>query len=200
MTIHTIGDSHSSAGWKYCSNICSHHIGPVLAYSFGIKKLKVCDIRNFNIKDDDTIIFCFGEIDCRCHIIKHVSIDNTYKEIINLIINNYIDAIKTNINTCEKKLKNVCIYNVPPTIPKHRLPNNHQANYPLLGTDEERKKYGLYFNECLKKKCKENNWIFFDIYYYYIDKNGFLEENHSDGNVHIKNGKYLQNFINDHLL
>jgi hypothetical protein len=36
--IHVIGDSHSSnsiSGWKDCENIVSHHIGPVLCYTFG---------------------------------------------------------------------------------------------------------------------------------------------------------------------
>ena len=29
--------------------------------------------------------------------------------------------------------------------------------------NEERKQYVLYFNKCIKKKCEENNWVFFDI-------------------------------------
>ena len=41
----------------------------------------------FNVKDNDTIVFCFGEIDCRCHINKHVSKENTYQMIINSIVN-----------------------------------------------------------------------------------------------------------------
>ena len=52
MSIHTIGDSHSGNGW---SGIIQHHLGPVLCYSFGKEKLNRCDIRNFNIKDGDTV-------------------------------------------------------------------------------------------------------------------------------------------------
>jgi hypothetical protein len=79
MTIHTIGDSHSGHGW---SNIINHPLGAVLCYSFGQKKLNICNICKFNIKDGDTIVFCLGEIDCRCHIHKYITetISNFIKE------------------------------------------------------------------------------------------------------------------------
>lgn len=54
MSIHTIGDSHSTYGW---TGTIKHNIGPVLCYSFGKEKLNRCDIRNFNIKDGDTSVF-----------------------------------------------------------------------------------------------------------------------------------------------
>lgn len=199
MSIHTFGDSHSSdiiSGWCDCSNIIAHHLGPILCYSFGLENLNRCDISKFNIKDNDTVIFCFGEIDCRCHIQKYLTNNNSYQTIINNIISNYINAIKINIDNCKVKLKHVCIYNIPPTIPK---PPSSNAKFPLLGSDDERKEYGLYFNKCLKEKCIENNWIFFDVYNSYIDDNGFLNKKLSDGNVHIKNGIFLQEFINKYL-
>jgi len=198
--IHTIGDSHASniiSGWKDCKNIQSHHIGPVLCYSFGKEKLKRCDIRKFGIKNNDTIIFCFGEIDCRCHVHKHISKDKTYQMIINSIINNYIDAIKINTDNCKIELKNICIYNVVPPVNKYNTKEN--TDYPFLGSDDERKQYHLYFNKLLKQKCEENNWIFFDIYNFYTDEKGFLKKSLSDNNVHIKNGLYIQKFIEDFL-
>ena len=91
MSIHTIGDSHSGNGW---SGIIQHHLGPVLCYSFGKEKLNRCDIRNFNIKDGDTIVFCLGEIDCRCHIHKHITETTRYQDIINNIVDNYFEAIE----------------------------------------------------------------------------------------------------------
>ena len=72
--------------------------------------------------------------------------------------------------------------------------------YPYLGTDEERKQYTLYFNEKLKGKCIEKEYIFFDIYNNYIDEFGFLKKDLSDGNVHISNGTYITNFINENIL
>ena len=169
-----------------------------LCYSFGKEKLNRCDIRNFNIKDGDTIIFCLGEIDCRCHIHKHITDTVTYKDIINNIVDNYFKTIELNISISQIKLKNVCVYNIVPPIQKYNTIENPE--YPYLGSDEERKQYVLYFNEKIKDKCIEKEYIFFDIYNNYIDENGFLRKDLSDGNVHIGNGIFISNFIKEYLL
>ena len=192
MSIHTIGDSHSFSGW---SGIINHCVGPLLCYSFGKEKLNRCDIRNFNIKDGDTIVFCLGEIDCRCHIHKHITDTITYQDIINDIVDNYIEAIDLNVITSQLKLKNICVYNVVPPIQRYNTWENPE--YPYLGTDEERKNYVLYFNERLKAKCMEKDYKFFDIYHNYIDENGFLRKDLSDDNVHIRNGDHISNFIKE---
>ena len=155
MSIHTTGDSHSYHGW---SGIISHHLGPVLCYSFGKEKLNRCNIHNFNIKDGDSIVFCFGEIDCRCHIHKHITDTTTYQDIINNIVDNYFEAIELNIFTSQIKLKNIYVYNVVPPIQKYNTIEN--SEYPFLGTDEERKKNTLYFNKKLKEKCIEKEYIY----------------------------------------
>jgi len=192
MPIHTLGDSHSLNGWP---GVIEHHFGSRLCYSFGRDKLNFCDIRNFNIVDGDTVIFCLGEINCRCHIHKHINETNTYENIIDNIVDNYFETIRLNITTSQLKLKNICVYNVVPPIQKQNVWEN--PDQPYLGSDEERKNYVLYFNKKLKEKCVEYNYIFFDIYDKYIDDNGFLRKDLSDGNVHIWNGVYITNFINE---
>lgn len=196
MTLHIFGDSHASdiiSGWRDCTNIKSYHLGPILCYSVGKEKLKRIDIRQYKIKDGDSVLFCFGEIDCRFHIHKHITNDITYQDIINDLITNYIDAIKVNISHCKVNLKNVCAYNVIP--PARKKDTRQHKRFPHLGTDEERKNYVLYFNMKLKEMCEQNNILFFDIYDKYIDSDGYLNKEMSDGNVHIYDGKYLQEFI-----
>jgi len=197
MTIHTIGDSHSNFGWTG-AGVEIHHIGALLCHSFGKQPLDRCDIRNFNIKDDDTIIFCMGEIDCRCHVYKYVGEYMTYQDVINCIVVNYMEAIKLNLNTSLLKLKNVCVYNVVPPIQKFNTFENRE--YPFLGTDDERKAYVTYFNYKLNQECIKNSFIFFDIYDKYSDSNGFLRKDLSDGNVHIKNGCYVTEALNNMML
>ena len=66
MKIHIFGDSHASniySGWNYCTNVISHHLGSILCYSFGKDKLKRCNIKKYGLKNGDSVIFCFGEID-----------------------------------------------------------------------------------------------------------------------------------------
>ena len=196
MTIHTIGDSHASLGGS--KEIIKHHLGEGLCYSFGIKKLDRCDIRNFDFKDGDTIIFSSGEIDCRCHVHKHITQSKTYQDVIDDIVNNYIEAIELNISVSKINFKNVSVYNVVPPIQRWNTWENPE--FPYLGTDEERKQYVLYFNKELKEICIEKKYIFFDIYNNYTDENGFLRKDLSDGNVHIANEIYINKFIKDNNL
>ena len=195
MSIHTTGDSHSYFGWK---NIVNHHLGPVLCYSFGQRKLDICDLRNFNLKEGDTIIFCLGEIDCRCHIHKHVTETHTYQEIISKIVNDYFDAINLNVSLLNVKLRKVCVYNIPPPAEKHNTSENPEC--PFRGSDEERKQYTLYFNERLREKCAEYKYTYFDIYDHYTTENGFLRKDLSDGIVHIRDGIYIEDFVQKNLL
>lgn len=195
MSIHTIGDSHCMNGW---TKTIKHHLGPLLCYSFGKEKLNRCDIRKFGIKDGDTIIFCLGEIDCRCHIHKHITDQVSYQDIINNIVNHYFEAIELNVSISKIKLKNICVFNVVPPIQKHNTMEN--PKYPYLGSDEERKEYTLYFNQKLKEKCLEKKYIYFNVYDHYADENGFLRKDLSDGNVHIGNGIYINHFIKENKL
>ena len=92
MKLHTFGDSHSCNGWNGLYNF-NHHLGPVLCYSIGKDGLNRLNITKFNVKNNDIIVFCFGEIDCRCHVHKHISEQKSYELIIDEIVNNYFNTI-----------------------------------------------------------------------------------------------------------
>ena len=194
MVIHTFGDSHSYKGWDGITNIQTHDLGPKLCFSVGRDGINIKD--GYNVNNDDTVIFCFGEIDCRCNIHKHITTNNDFKQIIDNIVNNYFIQIQHAVKTFDK-LKTV-IYNVVPPVQKNNTHEN--PNFPYLGTDDERKSYVLYFNEKLKQKCIEYGFLFFDIYNNYIDSNGFLNKALSDDNVHIYDGIYIKHFIENNLL
>lgn len=193
----------------------------MLCHTFGAKKLERFSIRDYNINDGDTIIFCLGEIDCRCHIFKHIRSGNTYTQIIDNIVKSYFETIKLNVSICPAKLKAVCVFNVVPPVQKNEQPVKISAangwgmsltqgtpriqiyetpDFPFLGSNSERRMYVLYFNKCLKEKCAEYNFIFFDVYEQYIDYRGYLRKELSDDNVHISDGRYITNFISEHLV
>uniref|UniRef100_A0A6C0BCB1 SGNH hydrolase-type esterase domain-containing protein n=1 Tax=viral metagenome TaxID=1070528 RepID=A0A6C0BCB1_9ZZZZ len=167
-------------------NVKTHHLGPKLCYSIGRDGIS---IRGSGVVNNDIIIFCFGEIDCRCHIHKHIG-KKSYKEIIDDIVEKYFIALKKCI---ESLTVTTCVYNVVPTVRAKDIKENPE--FPLVGSDEERKRYVLYFNSRLKDKCHEYGFIFFDVYDKYIDKDGFLNRGLSDGNVHIQDGRFIENFL-----
>ena len=77
---------HLGDRWEDLDYINRHHLDPVLFYTFGKEKLNRCDINKFNIKNDDSVVFCFEEIDCRCHVHKYINSVKSYKMIIDEII------------------------------------------------------------------------------------------------------------------
>jgi hypothetical protein len=188
MTIHTIGDSHCNAGFGMISGIITHYIQDRLCYSVGRDGL---DVSDFGIKENDTIVFCFGEIDCRCQIHKRISNSNPYDVMINNIVHKYFEKIEIMVKSLPKV--KIFVFNVVPPVRRNETCEN--KDYPFLGTDDDRKKYVLYFNNEIKKKCLEYNYGYFDVYDKYVDENGFLNKNLSDGSVHIRNPKFIQNFI-----
>lgn len=154
-----------------------------MCYTFGKRQFEVLDLKQFKeVKEQNVVIFSFGEIDCRCHVKRHCK-DGDYKSVIDPIIENYINAINANVNQFAS-LK-TCVLSVTPAVKKNGCLEN--PDYPFEGSDEERKLYVKYFNKQLSAKCIKHKYTFIDIYDLYADSQGFLKTDLSDGNVHIKN-------------
>ena len=192
MSIFTFGDSHSVHPFNKLRYINVNSIGPTLAFSIGRDRLKRLNLKDYSVKEGDTVIFCFGEIDCRCHVHKYINETKDYKSIIKPIVDLYFEGIQEIVS--EIKNLNIYIYNVVPPIEIDETVWNN-PEYPFLGTNEERKLYALYFNECIREKCKEYGYGFFDIYDKYTDSNGFLLKSESDLNVHILNPQHHHDYI-----
>lgn len=205
MTIHTIGDSHSEFGWtnilgEYDFQISIHRIGPVLCYSFGKEPFSRFKIKDFKIKDGDSIIFCFGEIDCRSRIGKYVSNIVNYKSMIHGIVKRYFEAIKLNVDFLNLNLNKICVFNVVPPQRKDYFYIAEDDEYPFLGSDEERMSYTRRFNKEIKNRCEDYNYLFFDVYKEYENDDGFLKEEFSDKKVHISYPDPLIEFIKSNIL
>jgi len=190
INIHTFGDSHASKAhsqWGNINipnvNIICHHLKGKLMYTFGRLGLKLLDIKNFGVNDNDIVIFCFGEIDCRNHVHKHTNENKSYKYVIDELVIKYFESIKTNIKSYNN-LK-TCVYNIVPPHKSFEVDKTHP--YPFLGSDEKRKLYYNYMNLKIKELCNINNFIYFDIYKESCDKEGFLKNEFSDSNVHLIN-------------
>ena len=201
MKIHTFGDSHSVNGWLYCKrylfdNLLLNSIGPKLCYSFGRDGLDLLNIKNYNVENNDVVIFCFGEIDLRCNIQKYITENSTYKDNIDLMIEKYFIAIEQNVKQFDNL--NVCVFNVVPTVQKC---NTFEfPNHPFMGTDEERKMYVTYFNSKCKTYSNKYGYTYFDVYDKYCDSNGYLNKFYSDDNVHILNGTFILYFLYNYLI
>jgi hypothetical protein len=146
--IHTVGDSHSMFGWKDISPslVKINHIGPKLMHTFSRDREKVITHSVYNsIREGDIIVYCFGEIDCRCHVQKHVNKDVSYIDIINRLSIAYVDAIEYMHNNYMPRGARTAIYSIVPPIRKLDGEDSHE--FPFLGSDRERLQYYRYMNE-----------------------------------------------------
>ena len=72
-------------------------------------------------------------------------------------------------------------------------------DFPFVGNDEDRLRYTNKMNDLIQQKCIEYDFIYFDYYDFYKDKDGYLKYEFSDTNVHILNNSYILQSIN-HLI
>ena len=144
---------------------------------YSIGNMEKINLADHGICSGDAVIFCLGEIDCRCHIHKHI---HNNPNVINELVENYISTIKASI---DGKNVNAAVYNVVP--PSRERDVEACPGFPCRGTDEERKNYTEQINTSLEKKCKDENILFIDVYSNYVTDEGFLDRSKSDGNVHI---------------
>lgn len=196
MKILTIGDSHCEAGWNRINipdvTINCEHIGPKLMYSFGKERWNLLN----PLVLSDVIVFCFGEIDIRCHLFKRAITINDIQQEIDNLVSKYIMAIHTNIGH-HQKIK-PCVYFVPPTVKKGSV--TEDIEYPFIGSDIARRIAVRYMNHRLSVSCKEKGFIFIDLYDSYCDKEGYLNKEMSDGSVHIGDTAPLISFIQKNLI
>ena len=184
--IHPIGDSHAWHVWLDISRSVPFLAGPMTLYHFGFYK----PIMTKDIPVDDIVVFCYGEIDCRCHVYKHPPFD----ECIDKLAENYKLAIEENVKGRDSK--KVWVYNVVPPPRRDGLTGLSPENpgYPFRGSDQER----LGFVTRLNDRIREFPYTFLDIYKHYSDADGFLRMDMSDGHVHLKGKEPLQEWINAH--
>ncbi len=110
------------------------------------------------------VLFCFGEIDCRAHIIKQAEINDASIE---HIAAETADTYSQVLKEIQEIGYEVLVWNViPPTNPEIQ-----NSDYPHYGDYSQRIVATESFNKQLKKNAEKNNYIFVDIYNDLIDKN-----------------------------
>lgn len=184
--IYTVGDSHAWHGWCLIPGVKVKNSGPMTMFALGRDLSDVC----FDIPQDGIIVFCWGEVDARCHIFKYPP----YEECMDKLVENFLKAIILNV-THRWNRKDVYIYNVLPPPRRDVLtpsltPEN--TSFPFRGSDQER----LSFVTGINKRLKKLPFNLVDVYEKYSDKDGFLNMEMSDGHVHIADPKPLMEFFN----
>ena len=190
QTVHTFGDSHASrefGGWDHVEipghEVETHWIGARLMHSFARDGLSMLNILDYRVLPGDTVVFSFGEIDVRRHLANH----STTQESIDQMVSDYLGVVAQ--NTVQIPRLRVVIYCVLP-------PSRTQPGDVRAGTDEQRLKYTRAVNASLRWQTAVLGWGFLDVTPDYSDQQGFMNLQHSDDSIHIKNGGPLSKRLN----
>jgi len=184
--IYTFGDSHAVVGWGEIPGVVPGWLGPLTLYAFGNDAYDVLAFKQIDLKDGDAVIYCLGEIDCRCQISKFDE-DDSYRQMIQGLVKSYARTVNRMIEQHYAALGvTTCICMVTP--PSHET--QEDLEYPYMGSDETRKKYHECMNHEIKEMCKLEGFTCFDVYKDYSDKEGFLSLEYSK-DVHIVDPRFI---------
>lgn len=153
---------------------------------------KRCDNPNDKNYENPKNVFClsYGEVDCRCHVQKQVDLGKSHEQVIEELIEKYFDTI----SNCITNYKNIIIVAIIPPMDKIYYESLHGPithEFPFVGNNDSRVLYTKIANDLLEKKCKTNNYLFFNPYKYYTREDGCLKIELSDNCVHLSNTEYF---------
>ena len=208
--IYIFGDSHANSNFKnlqipningYTNSITMHRIGR--------DKLNCINFKNYNISQNDIVIYQVGEVDCRCHIGKQLLLNRTLDEIVETLTQQFMESIFINLEQYRNEpvvvLPKIIVCCIPPPMNKTYYTEKHGEithKYPFIGDDKERSQFTTLVNNSLKEKCEKNGFSFLDYYQDYTNENGTIIESKTDDICHIldttkieiKLNEILQNF------
>lgn len=166
-------------------NFSTFHLGPAFAYNLNKyettnhtrEKIELL-MRSGLIKQAQPILCCFGEIDCRVHVLRQAEKQNVdYRVVVNDIANNCINFLL-------RLRKEHPIY-VWGTIPTQKDGSPDNPEFPHYGTEVDRNLATGYLNEVMRDLCARNGITFLSIFEHLIDSNNKTREEFIADGCHL---------------
>ena len=195
--IYCIGDSHVgffsgsdelAPQWPAMSKdilpfFKTFHLGPILAYNLCKWKTKtkgrekLFSILRCDILPKSRIMLCFGEIDCRAHLLKQKEHqEKSEMQIVQDCAERYFSVA----SELKEKGHEVIIWNV---IPSTQLTIG--GKYPTYGSGADRIRITKLLNELIRQLCLSHDMKFISIFDDLLDQNGLPESNYYVDSIHL---------------
>ena len=193
--IHCIGDSHASffSGYNVVQPtypeisvnkypfIKSYRLGAVLAYSLATSgtreegREKLYDLVN-GLDRSSQLIFCFGEIDCRCHLIYQSELQG---KSLNEVVENCIKKYFKVVDELMALGFNIAIWGAIAT------GSSDNVEYPMYGTEVQRNACTILFNKFAERECLARGIGFVSINKFLVRRNLTTKKNFYFDGVHL---------------
>jgi len=189
--IHVFGDSHASVFSNY-KTFLTYPVGSGTAYNLVNENSSTKAGKNIlkalkRIPKSETLIFIFGEIDCRIHVYKQyrekskkIKMENIIRRIIERY-DSFIGSVKNEGH------ENIIVSSVPPTsIQKNKY------GYKYYAPQKTRIWITKEFNRQLKRYCQANKIAFLDMHTEFETKEGIAKEEFRLDTTHLNKKILLQ--------
>ena len=183
-------------------------LGPVLAYNFHEHHLQkvysfIEEFPSIFEKKDTTLVMIVGEIDCRVHLPKHVTIERPTSGVVEECVSRYHRSI---LDLREKGF-NVAVAGAQPSLTDESLEKRMPAKereYNVAGNTETRNQICKHWDFFHGQLCEKDQIPFVSIYNDLIQENGNAKEALFSDYIHISHEKtiefWLKAFKNQNLL
>jgi len=199
--IYCIGDSHSSVftgkgsrGKDYMTpiwpqrgdntnpNFRAYNIGPATAYQLSNKENLISDLLTSEATVASKVLFCFGEVDIRAHLIKQ---SHAQKRPVEGIVKECVDRYSRTLSDFHKKGYSVWAWGPIASNPEELPYKGLEGAGPIYGDCARRNSVTKIFNDMLEQNCKERDLGFVSIFDDMVLPNGNTKEELIMDHIHL---------------
>ncbi len=186
--IHCIGDSHVAVfsgmdlvDGKYCDTLPffrTHYLGPHTAYNLMKRRDAIGRIIREHVKPGDAVMLCFGEIDCRAHLLRQSQVrGRQLEEVVDECADRYMEVV----DFIKGLGFTVLLWNVVPA----RAEEIDYGEYSSYGSCAERNHVTALFNKRLEYLCGIRGVAFISIFQKLLDGNGKGDPAYYGDEIHL---------------
>jgi hypothetical protein len=177
-SLHAVGDSHAKFMFGHAPGFHLHRLGPVTMHRLARDGREFLRLHDLGIHDRDGVVWCLGEIDVRCHIVRQAQLRTCgTRQVAAELAEGFLRSV-AEIQRDAAGLRTIILAVIPPT---DQVRNDE---YPTVGTLQERVEARMLLNDALRSGCRARGFRFLDPFDAFTDSSGALKESMSDGNVH----------------
>ncbi|WP_254508120.1 methyltransferase domain-containing protein [Anatilimnocola floriformis] len=171
------GDSHSEYTFGGFPGVRIQRMDSVTMHRIGRDGL---DVSSHAIAPGDRVLWCYGEVDCRCHVARQCEAGRGEEEILTTLVTNYLNALQRNADHFPRVQ-----FGVVSVIPPARVELSRQdSTLPFVGDNSARSRFTQTLNRMLREMCAQRSFLYIDVWALFADAEGMLNYALSDGQVH----------------
>ena len=188
--IHVIGDSHVMvfSGKEHIPDevddrgflpfFRTYRLGPYTAYNAAKLRNPIESIIRDNVGPDDSVMLCFGEIDCRAHLVKQSEIQGrSLEDVVAECVGRYAQLFDLK----EKCGIRLLVWNVPASSRE----DVESGEYSTYGSCVQRNETTRLFDRMLEEECRKRQIVFVSIFDKLVDEEGLTKTWYYADPVHL---------------